>query len=107
MKNKTITYSAAILLAVLFSQRIQAQEKDLLELVGEDKPQKEIVKNAFKSIRVINGHSMEFLFQLHVSNAAGMNERAFITETTASWGKVDIRFGFNLSRVFQLWKVKR
>lgn len=59
MKNKTITYSAAILLAVLFSQRIQAQEKDLLELVGEDKPQKEIVKNAFKSIRVINGHSME------------------------------------------------
>lgn len=299
MKNKTIAYCAAILLAVLFSQRIQAQEKDLLELVGEDKPQKEIVKNAFKSIRVINGHSMEFLspgtmdfrilhrfgqlnqgaknlfgldqasmrigfdfgllqnlmvgvgrstfkkeldgyikfapirqstgsgnfpftvavvtgvtlntmefadptvnnyfssrvsyyaqtiigrkfseglslqlvptmvhnnlvplatqpndvyalgfggrikatkrmaftwdyfyvvngieedinyhplsvgidietgghvFQLHVSNAAGMNERAFITETTASWGKVDIRFGFNLSRVFQLWKVKR
>lgn len=299
MKKKIITFSAAILLAVLFSQRVQAQEKDLLELVGEDKPQKEIVKNAFKSIRVINGHSMEFLspgtmdfrilhrfgqlnqgaknlfgldqasmrlgldfgltqnlmvgvgrstfkkeldgyikfapirqsagsgnfpftvavvtgvtlntmefadptinnyfssrvsyyaqtiigrkfseglslqlvptmvhnnlvpiatqpndvyalgfggrikatkrmaftwdyfyvvngiekninyhplsvgidietgghvFQLHVSNAAGMNERAFITETTASWEKIDIRFGFNLSRVFQLWKVKR
>lgn len=299
MKKKIITFSAATLLAVLFSQRIQAQEKDLLELVGEDKPQKEIVKNAFKSIRVINGHSMEFLspgtmdfrilhrfgqlnqgaknlfgldqasmrlgldfgltqnmmvgvgrstfkkeldgyikfapirqstgsgnfpftvavvtgvtlntmeftdptvnnyfssrvsyyaqtiigrkfseglslqlvptmvhnnlvpfatqpndvyalgfggrikatkrmaftwdyfyvvngiekninyhplsvgidietgghvFQLHVSNAAGMNERAFITETTASWEKIDIRFGFNLSRVFQLWKAKR
>ncbi|MDP1810023.1 MAG: DUF5777 family beta-barrel protein [Sediminibacterium sp.] len=180
MKKKIITFSAAILLVVLFSQRIQAQEKDLLELVREDKPQKEIVKNAFKSIRVINGHSMEFLspgtmdfrilhrfgqlnqgaknlfgldqasmrlgldfgltqnlmvgvgrstfkkeldgyikyapirqstgshvFQLHVSNAAGMNERAFVTETTASWEKIDIRFGFNLSRVFQLWKVKR
>ncbi|MDP1762582.1 MAG: DUF5777 family beta-barrel protein [Sediminibacterium sp.] len=299
MKKKIITFSAAILLAVLFSQRVQAQEKDLLELVGEDKPQKEIVKNAFKSIRVINGHSMEFLspgtmdfrilhrfgqlnqgaknlfgldqasmrlgldfgltqnlmvgvgrstfkkeldgyikfapirqstgssnfpftvavvtgvtlntmefadptinnyfssrvsyyaqtiigrkfseglslqlvptmvhnnlvpiatqpndvyalgfggrikatkrmaftwdyfyvvngiekninyhplsvgidietgghvFQLHVSNAAGMNERAFVTETTASWEKIDTRFGFNLSRVFQLWKVKR
>ena len=44
------------------------------------------------------------VFQLHVSNATGMNERAFITETTGDWSKGEIRFGFNLSRVFQLKK---
>lgn len=42
------------------------------------------------------------VFQLHVSNSAGMNERAFITETTGSWKKFDIRLGFNLSRIFQI-----
>jgi hypothetical protein len=36
-------------------------QDDLLKLVEEDKPKKEFVKNAFKSTRVINGHSMEFL----------------------------------------------
>lgn len=44
------------------------------------------------------------VFQLHVSNAVGMNERAFITETTGRWDKGELRFGFNLSRVFQLRK---
>jgi hypothetical protein len=33
-----------------------------------------------------------------------MNERAFITETTGRWDKGQLRFGFNLSRVFQLKK---
>ncbi|MEN9686648.1 MAG: hypothetical protein RLZZ28_2434 [Bacteroidota bacterium] len=47
------------------------------------------------------------VFQLHFSNSAGMNERAFITETTGDWSKGEIRFGFNLSRVFQLKKNKR
>ncbi|MBH2004782.1 MAG: hypothetical protein I8H66_08845 [Sphingobacteriia bacterium] len=46
------------------------------------------------------------VFQLHFSNATGMNERAFITETTNTWEKVDLRFGFNLSRIFQLKKAK-
>jgi len=46
------------------------------------------------------------VFQLHVSNATGMNERAFITETTGQWGKGQVRFGFNLSRTFQLKKSK-
>ncbi len=46
------------------------------------------------------------VFQLHFSNSTGMNERAFITETTGQFGKGDIRFGFNLSRVFQIKKQK-
>lgn len=40
------------------------------------------------------------VFQLHFSNATGMNEKAFLTNTTNDWGKAEIRFGFNLSRVF-------
>jgi len=44
------------------------------------------------------------VFQLHFSNAAGMNERAFIAGTTGSWGKGELRFGFNLSRVFTIKK---
>jgi len=44
------------------------------------------------------------VFQLHFSNAAGMNEKAFVTGTTDKFFKGDIRFGFNLSRVFQVRK---
>ena len=44
------------------------------------------------------------VFQLHFSNAVGMNERAFITDENGSWLKGDIQFGFNLSRVFQIVK---
>lgn len=40
------------------------------------------------------------VFQLHLSNAQGMNEKAFITETLQDWGKGEFQFGFNLSRVF-------
>ncbi|AEW00330.1 hypothetical protein A4D02_23670 [Niastella koreensis] len=44
------------------------------------------------------------VFQLHFSNATGMNEKAFITNTTSDWGKGEVRFGFNLSRVFTISK---
>jgi hypothetical protein len=44
------------------------------------------------------------VFQLHLTNAVGMNERIFLTETTNDWAKGDIQFGFNLSRTFQLKK---
>lgn len=40
------------------------------------------------------------VFQLHFSNAIGMNERAFLTETNDRFFKGEIRFGFNLSRMF-------
>jgi len=46
------------------------------------------------------------VFQLHFSNSTGMNEKAFITETINKWGSGEIRFGFNLSRVFQIRKKK-
>lgn len=42
------------------------------------------------------------IFQLHFTNSIGLNEKTFISETTGRWGKGDILFGFNISRVFQL-----
>lgn len=42
------------------------------------------------------------VFQLFFTNSIGMIEKAFIGETTGSWTKGDIRFGFNISRVFTL-----
>ncbi|RYY69520.1 MAG: hypothetical protein EOO13_09275 [Chitinophagaceae bacterium] len=44
------------------------------------------------------------VFQLHLSNATGMNERAYISETYGDFFKGDIRMGFNLSRMFQIGK---
>jgi len=44
------------------------------------------------------------VFQLHFSNAVGMNERAYIAQTTNDFFKGDIRFGFNLSRIFKIGK---
>lgn len=47
------------------------------------------------------------IFQLQFSNATGMNERAYITETSGNFFKGDIRFGFNLSRIFKLGNHKQ
>ena len=46
------------------------------------------------------------VFQLHFTNAVGMNEKVFLSETTNQWGKGDIQFGFNISRSFQVRKKK-
>ena len=46
------------------------------------------------------------VFQLHFTNATGMNEKAFLTTTTSDFWKGEIRFGFNLSRVFTIKKKK-
>ena len=44
------------------------------------------------------------VFQLHITNSTGMNERNFITNTTGKWNKGDLLFGFNISRVFNVGK---
>ena len=46
------------------------------------------------------------VFQVHFTNAVGMNEKVFLLETTNNWGKGDIQFGFNISRSFQIRKKK-
>jgi hypothetical protein len=46
------------------------------------------------------------VFQLHFTNALGINERAFLSETADNWSDGDIQFGFNISRSFQLKKKK-
>ncbi|MFM9945859.1 MAG: DUF5777 family beta-barrel protein, partial [Bacteroidia bacterium] len=42
------------------------------------------------------------VFQLHFTNSRGMTEPQAITQTLGSWLKGDVRFGFNISRVFTL-----
>ena len=42
------------------------------------------------------------VFQLLFTNATGMVPDAVITETTGKWTQGDIRFGFNISRVFTI-----
>jgi hypothetical protein len=44
------------------------------------------------------------VFQLIFTNSVAMIEKGFIGETTGSWAKGDIHFGFNISRVFTLKK---
>ena len=44
------------------------------------------------------------VFQLHFTNSNGMTEKSFITDTDDKWKDGYIRFGFNLSRVFNLAK---
>ena len=46
------------------------------------------------------------VFQVHFTNAVGMNEKVFLLETTNDWAKGDIQFGFNISRSFQIKKKK-
>ncbi|MBK9270636.1 MAG: hypothetical protein IPM48_03480 [Saprospiraceae bacterium] len=47
------------------------------------------------------------VFQLHFTNSTSMVEKGFIAETVGDWTKGDIRFGFNISRVFTLVKPKK
>jgi len=44
------------------------------------------------------------VFQLLVTNAQGITERSFIGQTTDSWSKGQLHFGFNISRIFVLVK---
>lgn len=46
------------------------------------------------------------VFQLFLTNSAGMNEQQFITQNTGDWADGDIRIGFNISRVFTVKKPK-
>jgi hypothetical protein len=47
------------------------------------------------------------VFQLHFTNSTGMVENAFLTQTTDDWLKGGIHFGFNVSRVFSVYRPKR
>jgi hypothetical protein len=64
---------------------------------------------SYMSQKVYNPLSVGFdietgghVFQLIFTNSLAMIEKGFIGETTGSWGKGDIHFGFNISRIFTL-----
>lgn len=46
------------------------------------------------------------VFQLFFTNSVGMNERIIVNQTTDTWEKGHLHFGFNISRVFTVVKPK-
>ena len=44
------------------------------------------------------------VFQVFMSNSTAMIEKGFIGETTGKWSDGGIHIGFNISRVFSLYK---
>lgn len=46
------------------------------------------------------------VFQLFLTNSVGINEVAYLTQTTGKWLEGDIRIGFNIARVFTIVKPK-
>ena len=46
------------------------------------------------------------VFQLMITNAQGLTDRTFIGQTTDTWSKGSLHFGFNISRVFTIVKPK-
>lgn len=46
------------------------------------------------------------VFQLLFSNASGITERTVIGQNYGNWGKAEIHFGFNISRIFTIVKPK-
>jgi hypothetical protein len=44
------------------------------------------------------------VFQLHFTNVQQMTDHGFLTETDGHWDNGDIHIGFNISRVFTLYK---
>lgn len=47
------------------------------------------------------------VFQLHFTNSTSMADPVFLTETQGQWGQGDIHFGFNISRVFTVYRPKK
>ncbi len=46
------------------------------------------------------------VFQLIFSNSEGMNPPYYLAKTRGSWGKGDVYFGFNITRIFNLKRSK-
>jgi hypothetical protein len=72
-----------------------------------------VPKNQVVSTAVHNSFSLGWdietgghVFQLVFSNSQSMLETQYLAQTTGTWGKGDIYFGFNISRNFNLKKKK-
>ncbi len=44
------------------------------------------------------------VFQVFLTNSAGMHESTFLAETPGKWSNGEIFLGFNISRIFTLWE---
>jgi hypothetical protein len=68
-------------------------------------PEKYMLQNVYNPLSLgIDIETGGHVFQLIMTNSVAMIEKGFVGETTGSWMKGDIHFGFNISRVFNLRK---
>ena len=85
-----------IIIFISFSNILFAQD-DLLSLVDNGPKPKEYISNAFKSSRVVNGHSMEFIgkgvLDVRILHRFGLINTGF----SNLWGldQASMRFGFD------------
>jgi len=120
--RKINQYLSVQLMPTVISRNIAGTEPDILWAAGAGgrvKLAKRISFNAeyyycfdrgtYLNSEIYNPLSIGFdiqagghVFQLIFTNSVAMIEKGFIGETTGSWGKGDIHFGFNISRVFDL-----
>ena len=92
-----------ILIYLLFNTQVLAQQfytnKGKISFFSEA-PLEDISAVNENVSAIIDIQTVGHVFSLHLSNSRGMNEQAFLTQTTGQWQEGDIYFGFNISRVF-------
>ena len=92
-----------ILIYLLFNTQVLAQQfytnKGKISFFSEA-PLEDISAVNENVSTIIDIQTVGHVFSLHLSNSRGMNEQAFLTQTTGQWLDGDIYFGFNISRVF-------
>jgi hypothetical protein len=67
----------------------------------------QLLENSFNALAFgVDIETGGHVFQLHITNSRAMIEKGFISETTGDFFEGDIRFGFNISRAFQLGSQK-
>ena len=101
VKNNTTESNDRYFLGVGLRQKITKRVSINFEYIyAFNQPQNQ---NLFNSMSI--GFDLEtggHVFQLHFTNSSAMHERGFMSETSESWLKGGIHFGFNISRVFTL-----
>ncbi len=90
---------------IKLSKRVAFTGEYFYRFTGQD--------NNYQGSKTYNSLSLGFdietgghVFQLHFTNSSGISERVILGQTTDSWGKGEMRYGFNISRVFTINKPK-
>lgn len=92
---------------IKLSRRIALTGEYYLRLTNDDMPVIGSSAKTYNSASVgIDIETGGHVFQLMLSNSFTNTERVAIGQTSDSWGKGDIHFGFNISRVFTIVKPK-
>lgn len=115
-RNLTLQFSPTMIHYNLVENLDESNDKYSLGIGGRLKLTRRTSINAeyflqFNDKRNANVLSLGFdietgghIFQLHMSNSSAMIDPNFITKTEGQWLQGDVYFGFNISRVFTLYR---